>query len=487
MSELYSKKTMQLFKHPKNIGEIKNADGIGKVGNLTCGDIMEVYIKVGKNKKGQEILKDIKVKTFGCLPPNEKVVVNSGEWKDISLIQADEKLINDLGQETGISRIFEIDYNGPMLKIIPLVSPFNSFYATPEHPILCVKRKWFKTREQEPHSKWLRILDSNFLSKKPEFVETKNLELGDYLVFSFNQKIEDSPFFTKEWMRLIGYYLAEGYITSNNGTVAFSFNKKEDVAIDEVKNLIFKIINKKCSLRIRKNVAEVYVCSRKLARLLNSFAGKFAKEKNLSKEIMLLPAEKQIELINTFYIGDGDATIRRKNNTPTYRLATASEDLAIQFQEILARNGIFSSIIKRPQKAHFIEKRQIKAGELFIVSFKKERTNKFVHKQENSYLVPIKKIEKIQHTGFVYNLDVDKEPHSYLVKGFAVHNCIAAIATSSVITEMAKGKTLEEALKITKMDIAKKIGGLPPIKMHCSVLSAQGLKEAIEDYYKKKK
>jgi len=64
--------------------------------------------------------------------------------------------------------------------------------------------------------------------------------------------------------------------------------------------------------------------------------------------------------------------------------------------------------------------------------------------------------------------------------------CIAAIATSSIITEMAKGKTLDEALKITKMDIAKKLGGLPPIKMHCSVLSAQGLKEAIEDYMKKK-
>jgi len=62
----YSRKVMQLFLHPKNIGEIKNADGIGKVGNLICGDIMWIYIKVGKNRKGEEILKDIKFKTFGC-------------------------------------------------------------------------------------------------------------------------------------------------------------------------------------------------------------------------------------------------------------------------------------------------------------------------------------------------------------------------------------------------------------------------------------
>ena len=63
----YSKKVLEAFKHPKNIGEIKNPDGIGKVGNPVCGDLMWIYIRVGKNKKGQEIIKDIKFKTFGCV------------------------------------------------------------------------------------------------------------------------------------------------------------------------------------------------------------------------------------------------------------------------------------------------------------------------------------------------------------------------------------------------------------------------------------
>ena len=62
----YSKKVMHLFMHPKNVGEIKDADGIGKVGNPICGDVMWIYIKVNKNKQGKEILKDIKFKTFGC-------------------------------------------------------------------------------------------------------------------------------------------------------------------------------------------------------------------------------------------------------------------------------------------------------------------------------------------------------------------------------------------------------------------------------------
>lgn len=62
----YSKKVMKNFQNPKNLGELKNPDGVGKVGNPTCGDIMWLYIDVSKNKKGQEIIKDIKFKTFGC-------------------------------------------------------------------------------------------------------------------------------------------------------------------------------------------------------------------------------------------------------------------------------------------------------------------------------------------------------------------------------------------------------------------------------------
>ncbi len=62
----YSKKVMENFLNPKNLGEIKNPDGIGKVGNPICGDIMQIYIKVGKDKNNNEIIKDIKFKTFGC-------------------------------------------------------------------------------------------------------------------------------------------------------------------------------------------------------------------------------------------------------------------------------------------------------------------------------------------------------------------------------------------------------------------------------------
>ena len=70
---------------------------------------------------------------------------------------------------------------------------------------------------------------------------------------------------------------------------------------------------------------------------------------------------------------------------------------------------------------------------------------------------------------------------------FKTFGCGAAVATSSMVTEIAKGKTLDEALKITKQDVADELGGLPPLKMHCSNLAADALHEAIKNYRDKKK
>lgn len=70
---------------------------------------------------------------------------------------------------------------------------------------------------------------------------------------------------------------------------------------------------------------------------------------------------------------------------------------------------------------------------------------------------------------------------------FLVFGCVAAVATSSMTTELVKGKTLEEAMKITDQDITDALDGLPKYKLHCSVLGAEALKNAIKDYYEKHK
>jgi len=85
-----------------------------------------------------------------------------------------------------------------------------------------------------------------------------------------------------------------------------------------------------------------------------------------------------------------------------------------------------------------------------------------------------------------FYIKVDDDQRLSDVK-FKTFGCGAAIAVSSMVSEMAKGKTIDEALKISRKDVADQLGGLPDNKMHCSNLGADALHKAIEDYRKKKK
>jgi nitrogen fixation NifU-like protein len=87
--------------------------------------------------------------------------------------------------------------------------------------------------------------------------------------------------------------------------------------------------------------------------------------------------------------------------------------------------------------------------------------------------------------GDVMKISIKVEKGRIVDAKFQTFGCGAAIAVSSMVTEMVKGKTLEEALAISKETVANELGGLPPQKMHCSNLGADALRKAIEDYRSK--
>ncbi len=87
--------------------------------------------------------------------------------------------------------------------------------------------------------------------------------------------------------------------------------------------------------------------------------------------------------------------------------------------------------------------------------------------------------------GDIMNLYLRVENNVITDAKFKTFGCGAAIATSSMVTELVKGKTIDEALAITNRAVAEALGGLPPIKMHCSVLAEEALQSAIDDYLKK--
>lgn len=86
--------------------------------------------------------------------------------------------------------------------------------------------------------------------------------------------------------------------------------------------------------------------------------------------------------------------------------------------------------------------------------------------------------------GDIMNLYLRVENNVITDAKFKTFGCGAAIATSSMVTELVKGKTIDEALAITNRAVAEALGGLPPIKMHCSVLAEEALQSAIDDYLK---
>jgi nitrogen fixation NifU-like protein len=84
--------------------------------------------------------------------------------------------------------------------------------------------------------------------------------------------------------------------------------------------------------------------------------------------------------------------------------------------------------------------------------------------------------------GDILDLYIKVKDNKIIDAKFQTYGCIAAIGTSSALTEMVIGKTIDEALKITNQAITEKVGGVPPIKRHCSILAEQALKSAISDY-----
>ncbi len=87
--------------------------------------------------------------------------------------------------------------------------------------------------------------------------------------------------------------------------------------------------------------------------------------------------------------------------------------------------------------------------------------------------------------GDIMKMDIQVEDNVIVDVKFKTFGCAAAVATSSMATEMVKGKTIEEALALTNKAVAEALDGLPPVKMHCSLLAEEAIHAAIEDYQQK--
>ena len=505
---MYSKKVMQYFLHPKNMGKIENADGVGKVGNPIC------------------------------LPPTERIHKNS-ESVEISKLKENDRILTHAGTYEKIREKASRKHNG---KIITLKNKLGKINLTPEHLVYAIK--------VPKKQKFLRNKGKKQLI--PSWYHSNHLEKGDLILYPILKKEEsikhieiDIPkpkwdFRSKkipnkipldlELLRLFGYFISEGNIQDKpcKTYISFTLNIKEKGIVEDIKKISKNLFGLDIKIKElpKTKTTILFLYNAQLARFFKKLFGNGAASKKLPDFIMNLSTKKQKALLYSLWKGDGYINLNR--NGPRAGYATISYQLAQQIKILLLKQKIVPSIYmekekevrgvkhKRAYRIHVGQRDSlIKLCKILNIKYKPKSYEQISSWFDNNYLyTPITNKKIFDYSGDVHNLEVN-DAHSFVSEAFCLHNCGdvmymyikvkkeknkeiisdikfqtlgcgAAIATSSVITEMAKGKTPEQAAKISNKDVAKKLGGLPPIKMHCSNLAADALREAIKDYKKKK-
>ena len=500
MTNQYSKKVMQNFFHPKNMGEMKNPDGVGKVGNPVC------------------------------LLPEEKILLNN-EFVEIEKASKKDFVFSHDSTENKILEKFSKKYKG---KIINLKNLLGEISLTPEHLIYAIKIP--------NKNKYKRINGKKKLI--PYWHHAENLKKGDLILYPFSRKEKDIKYLTIDipkpkydfksknipkriplnslLLRLFGYFLSEGNVQDKpcKTYISFSLHIKEREIVEDIQKITKTLfgLEVKIKERLKQNGLSVYIYNAQIARWFKKLFENGAQNKFLPKFIMDLPVKKQKSLIEGLWKGDGCINLNRVGPRAGY--VTISYKLSQQLKFLLLRQDIIASIYveeekkskwathKKAYRIHVGQRKSLKnLCEILNLNHCPSSYESISSWIEDDFLyTPITKIKRENYNAKVYNLEVENS-HSFVSEAFCLHNCgdimqvfikvkdgrikdikfktfgcASAIATSSMITQLAKGKTLEQAKKITSKDVAKSLRGLPPIKMHCSNLASDALKMAIKNW-----
>ena len=363
----------------------------------------------------------------GCHPAGEQVVIGD-RWVNIESLKPGDFVVGDDGRKHEVLAAMRRHHKGEMITITPL-SRYNAFKLTPNHPVKIVRRARVAAASDERNG-WLpQVSTGKLLAVEPEYVPAGEVQRGDFLVFPRVKATTRSPY-SPEMLRLLGYYLAEGstFVNAaiNQPIVSFSLGSEEPELVDDIKGLIKSVTGKRAYVVSdkRSKGVNVTVYSRELMETCIEACGKGAATKRLSPELAECSAEELAPLIEAYFAGDGNVLYRPGNAAPLHRIATASETLARQLQEILARSGCYASIQLRKGGEDRIGERKITRRDQFILTYTPERTRGEVRMTDDYFLVPVKDVAVEEYDDFVFNIEVDGV-NSYLTRGFAVHNCTA--------------------------------------------------------------
>ncbi|MBU4346811.1 MAG: hypothetical protein KKH29_05775 [Candidatus Omnitrophica bacterium] len=414
-----------------------------------------------------------------CLLPGTFVHTNNG-LKIIEEISKKDYVYTHRMRLRSVTELFKRDYNGEIFHIKPYYFR-EGIKTTAEHPFYIIKtHKYCASRGTfcMPRCSQLKnkgCKQKYFMQYKPEWVQAKDIKINDALVFPrfnneirYNTRIEISRLLKgkfvfkegkiaykgsrtrfvkniieidKDFCRLAGYFISEGY-TNSRDCISFCFLEDEEEYINDVISLIQKIFGIELSkIQIKKDIKgiELIFYSKVLYNLFSKLfyintRNKKAFSKSLPNWMLYLPLEKQVETIKGWWRGD--------------KGYTSSRPLMNQMKVLFLRLGIIPSIGLDSTKKHknrgkhFIGTREILAQhDMFHFNnlsffedkfnllkdsvFKKFRTKLSTRHgwMDNKYVyLPVRDISKERYNGVVYNLEVD-EDNSYVCEFATVHNC----------------------------------------------------------------
>ena len=363
----------------------------------------------------------------GCLPAWEEVSCGDAV-RPIRDIALHDEVLDHEGKAAEVGKIMRRGWRGELVDVTPMSSG-NRFQLTPEHPVRAIRRERVRS-SLRAGGRWPDVDPLRLAKAEPEFVPAGELAAGDLLVFPINQIERDAPELSDDFLRLLGYYVAEGCATRFNGyqAVEFSLGLHEKENIAEVVDLIQRVTGKTPSVTSdrKRNGTYIVVYSEELWELCEEHGGRYAENKRFSKTVMDLPPRRQKLAVDTYYKGDG--SVSREGRLTRVRAATISRQLAFQIQELLSRQGIFACInVREPYEETMRDGHVVRHKRKYTVFHALNTRSKRAKRRDDYFLVPIRRVARQPYEGYVYNFETVEEPHSYLVKGFAVHNCTAPI------------------------------------------------------------
>jgi hypothetical protein len=294
-----------------------------------------------------------------CLPPGEEIVANNS-LKKIEEIGIGNKVLTIDGSFQDIDQITSRAYQGKLIKIKTRFS--NEWVSlTENHPVLVGKVKkshgkigivgnlaWKKADQINKEDLLIYpIISKTKDIKKIKFsevlgVEEKNGKVKNDQETHTSYRLSNEIKVDDKFLRLAGYYLSEGSLGRQE--IMFYFNKNEKEYINDVVNIMQDLFNLRSHLRIRGQVADIFVYSRLVRDLFGVLFGKNAPNKKIPHWMLLLPQKKLKEVIKGYYRGDG--CMRDKD----FCFVTTSRTLAYQLRDILLRFKIIASVQKREKE-----------------------------------------------------------------------------------------------------------------------------------------